>query len=436
MKKLIKPLFVLLVVTFVSLLGGGIFVTKSTRSKVTALRQEIEQKGDPLFLVDFQTEPIEDEVNGYVYLMNTKEDIDSFEEFLTVNINAGSIANFEDPKNLSKSEIETLAKGIDDHRQLFIQLERMAEFQQFRADLDLKKGIGMLTPQYPMCSRIGLALEAKTILDVSQQKGDVALENCIQGLRIARMLMDQTTVMVFSAALGMEYTMIDSAYYVVATTPTSDETRTELARELANSNRRSSLLNSLKMERACGIQTFKDLRESNNTNFGGTNALKQIPGFGLKQAYLNDDETEYIRWMNYAIENPEKTHAERVEFGKQFTRKLDRSDFRFSITKLLGFSWIPLAEAVDHCSAKADCLKVILRLQAEGETALDDLPQDPYTNQPLVTKESSQGWKIYSVGKNLQDDQGDFTKQAFDFSSPPDIGYGPFQAVSADQDEN
>lgn len=436
MKKLIKPLFVLFVVTFVFLLGGGIFVTTSTRSKVIALRQEIEQTGDPLFLVDFQTEPIEDEINGYVHLMNTKEDILSFEKFLIDNFNAGSIANFEDPKILSKSDTETLAKGIDDHRQLFIQLERLAEFQQFRAELDFNQGIGMFIPHHPMCKPIGLALEAKTILDVSQQKGDVALENCIQGLRIARMLMDQTNVMVFSEALGIEYTMVDSAYYVVATTPTSEETRAELARELANSNRRSSLLNSLKMERACGMQTFKDLRESNNTSFDGTNALKQIPGFGLKQAYLNDDETEYILWMNYLIENPEKTHAERVEFGKQLTRRLERSDFRFSITKLLAFPWIPLAEAVDHCSAKADCLQVILRFQAEGETALDDLPKDPYTNQPLVTKTSDQGWKIYSVGKNLQDDQGDFTKQGFDFSSPPDIGYGPFQAVSADEDEN
>ena len=45
---------------------------------------------------------------------------------------------------------------------------------------------------------------------------------------------------------------------------------------------------------------------------------------------------------------------------------------------------------------------------------------DPYTGKPLLTKQTPQGWVVYSVGRNGKDDSGAI-------STPfEDTGAGPF----------
>ena len=434
MKKLIKSLVVLLIVALVVLLIIGVFVTRSTRSKVTALRQEIKRQGDPLYLVDFQSQPIEDDSNFYFHLMNAKGDILSFDDFLQKSLNGGAGADFSDPKNLSEPDVDTLVKGIKDHRDLFVQIERMAACQQHQADLELEKGILVFLPHISLCKSLVRTLEAKIISDVSQQKGDEAIRNCIQGMRISHLLMEEPILISFLSALAMERTMLDSAFYVISTTPTSAEARADLDDEIENSNRRSGMVRALKGERSCGIQTFRDLREGNSDAFEGMPGPKLIPGLGLKQAYLNDDESEYIVLMNATIENVDKSHAERVRFSEQVTKTIEDSGFRFLVTKLIMPAMLATTQAVDLNDAKAASLQVIMRLQTEGKVALDKLPQDPFSGKPLITKQMDQAWTVYSVGKNQKDDQGDVGTPKQHAHQAPDIGYGPIRIDPSGED--
>jgi hypothetical protein len=43
---------------------------------------------------------------------------------------------------------------------------------------------------------------------------------------------------------------------------------------------------------------------------------------------------------------------------------------------------------------------------------------DPFSGKPLQVKRTPEGWLIYSVGKNLQDDGGEFEDAL-------DVGVGP-----------
>ncbi len=436
MKKLIRPLIVMLVVTLVALLATGLFVTRSTRSRVTSLRQEIKQKGDPLYLVDFRAEPIEEDSNFYFHLMNAKEDIVAFDEFLQKSFNGWTGADFRDPKNLAKSDIDTLTKGIDDHKELFAQIDRMANCQQYQADLDFEKGLLVLLHHLTLCKSLTSILEAKTTSDVSQQKGDEAIRNCIRGLRISRLLMNEPILISFLSALAMERKMLDDAFFVISTTPTSLDARADLNREISNSNRKSGMVLALKGERSCGIQTFRDLREGNDNALGGMRVSNQILGFAFKQAYLNDDESQYITVMNNAIKTADKSHAERVRLSEEIINKLEGSTLRFSVTKLILPATLATTEAVDFNTAKARSLQVILRLQTEGQVTLNDLPQDPFSRKPLITKQKDQAWTVYSVGKNQKDDHGDLGTPKQNALQAPDVGYGPIHVVSSGGNAN
>lgn len=436
MKKLIRPLMVMLVVTLVVVLAIGTFVTRSTRSKVTSLRQEIKQEGDPLYLVDFRVDPIENDSNCYFHLMNAKEDILAFDEFLLKSFNGAAGADFRYPKKLVKSDVDTLVKGIEDHRELFDQIERMADCKQYQADLDFEKGYAILLHHIELCRSVTSALKAMIISDVSQQRGDEAIRNCIQGLRISRLLMDEPILISFLYALQMERTMLDGAFYVISNTPTTAEARADLRRAIAGSNRKNGLLLALKGERSCGIQTFRDLREGNDNALGGMRVSNHILGFAFEQAYLNDDESQYITVMNNAIENADKSHPERVRLSEEIIKKLEGSALRFSVTKLILPATLATTEAVDFNTAKARSLQVILRLQAEGQVTLSDLPQDPFSRKPLITKQKDQAWTVYSVGKNQKDDHGDFGTPKQHARQAPDVGYGPIHVVPSGGNAN
>ena len=79
---------------------------------------------------------------------------------------------------------------------------------------------------------------------------------------------------------------------------------------------------------------------------------------------------------------------------------------------------------------------MILRLQAEGQVALNGLPQDPFSGEPLITKQTDQAWTIYSVGKNQKDDDGNFGTPEQNARQAPDVGYGPMNIVTSGQHEN
>ena len=434
MKKVIKILIVGLIFSLVVLLVVGVVGTMSIHSRVNALRQEIKESGDPLYLVDFAAEADEEENNAYFHLMNAKEDLNAFDEFWSNSFSGSSGIDLSDTSNIAKSDLDAIEQAVQGQEDLFAQIERMADCQKYQADIDFSKGISAPLPHIPLLGSVKTLLQAKTVVDVFQQRGDEAIRNCIEGLRISRLQMEEPILVSFLAALSMEGAMLDSAFYVLSSTPTSVEVQADLKREVEASKRGRCAVQALKGERACGIQTFKDLREGDDEAFHGMGAPNLILDFAFKETYLNDDESKFIDVMNIAIKILDKPYAERVRFFEEVVTEVQNSDFRFAVTKLIQPAWFAVGEVVDIQNAKARCLQVILQLQAEGDVALDKLPEDPFSGKSLLALSSEQGWTIYSVGKNQQDDQGDIGMQGQPIRLTPDVGYGPFPVTSSDED--
>ena len=53
----------------------------------------------------------------------------------------------------------------------------------------------------------------------------------------------------------------------------------------------------------------------------------------------------------------------------------------------------------------------------------DDVGIDPFNGKTMIIKKLPEGWLVYSVGENLQDDGGKVEEESD--NKPLDVGFGP-----------
>ena len=85
--------------------------------------------------------------------------------------------------------------------------------------------------------------------------------------------------------------------------------------------------------------------------------------------------------------------------------------------------------------ARVRSLRVLNALQGRVPAGSDKIPKlselglpvettiDPFNGEPLHVKRLPQGWLVYSVGRDLQDDGGDFENNR-------DVGVGPLRPAA------
>jgi hypothetical protein len=85
--------------------------------------------------------------------------------------------------------------------------------------------------------------------------------------------------------------------------------------------------------------------------------------------------------------------------------------------------------------AMVRAIRILSALQKEAPIDSDKIPTmaelglpgevgiDPFNGKPMIIKKLPQGWLVYSVGENLQDDGGKVEEEP---NGPPlDVGFGP-----------
>ena len=428
MKKIAKLLIVLVLLSLLAILITAVAITRSTRSKVTELRQEIQEQGDPLYFSDLTPESIDFEGNAFIPLMEAEEELQAFRDFYMENFDSDS------PEDLSTEQLQVLAKKVEDSAELYTQLDRILACTELEADTDYSAGLDALLNHVEVLRSFSFAIRARTIAYASQQKGDEALQSCIDGMQISRLMKDEYSLVAFLVSINIQRGMSDDAFHVISTTPTSDDARAEMVQELSLTDFRKSLTLALKGERSLGVQTFRDLREGKG-QFASDIAPRIITGIGFGEAYINNDEATYIELINRSIESVNQPYAERKQVAEEIQAELD-GGFGQLLTKLILPAVPSVSESVDAIDAKIRCLQVICRSRTEGDGILQNLPEDPFNNQPVKTSQTADGWIVYSVGLNLQDDGGDLGTPDQNLRETPDIGYGPLPSNSSPAPES
>lgn len=424
--RIIKWLLLIFVATLVV---GGIasaMLTRSTGVTVAELHHEIRKSGDPLYFAEYASEPLADDENAHVHLMNAKPSLYAFDASLLELPSDDFIKGLTVSDEISGQTLDDLAKRLRDHSEFLVHLNRAAQCVRFRSDIDHDAGFGARYDYLPVARVAARALVARAIVMASRGNADEALKSCVIGLRIGQQIHQDPTLIPYLSAVSMQAQMLICAHHVLVTTETSKEVRDEYDQELARIDNSGAMMRALKGERALGIQTFDQIREGQRESLDGTSTPFWISGAGLKQAYINADESAYIRLMNRQIDLVRQPRPERIPVIQSMEAEMQEAGTRNVVTRLLVPALLTATDSMDWLEAMLRCSRVLRSLQEGGEAELEQLPvelrTDPYTEELLRINNQSGGWIIYSVGSNLADDHGDFSTEKSMYDSP-DVGF-------------
>lgn len=408
---------VLVFLSLSAILLAGFFIARTSRSKVMELRQEIRTQGDPLYFKDLAPSSVDFEGNAFIPLMKAKDELTEFRFFCRENF------DFDTPNELSAEQLKTLFEKVEDSAALYEQINQILACTEFEADTDYAAGLDASLEHVEVLRAVADAIRAKTIAYVSNNNGNEALQSCLDGMRISRLMKDDPSLVGLLVSVAIQQQMSDDAFYVLSTCPTSDEVRKNLVQELSLADFKKSLSIALKGERALGVQIFQDLREGKG-QFASDLKPRFSTGIGFWDAYVNNDEATYIQTMNRIIESVDQSHVKQKQLAQKISAELD-DGFGQILTKLILPAVLGVPANVDAINAKIRCLQVVCRSLTEGDGIEEDLPEDPFNAQTLMANKTAAGWLVYSVGLNLQDDGGDLGTPDQNLRETPDIGYGP-----------
>ncbi|MEO1524126.1 MAG: hypothetical protein AAFX06_01760 [Planctomycetota bacterium] len=427
MKRFIQLALVFAVALVLLVFGVSFLFSRSTGSRVSAERAQIKADGDKVLFTEYATDPVPNDDNAFYYLMQLEPYSQGFEKSL-VAIPEFEAADYEivTGSELSPSLIASLEKIVDETEEGFLLVEKAANAKVFRSKIDHSLGFGAELKHGSIFRSAGRMLKTRAVVLASQGKGDEALQNCIDGLNLQRLVVSEPMIVQLLMAISVQDQMLGAAHHVLLSSETSSTKRAELARVLASIDNESELGAALKAERATGLLTFDQLREGTAESIGGSPLPSVLSSNWLGQAYLNDDEAEYIRIMNQSIALVGRPRNERKPIEDEIEAELSKGGFRKVVTRMLVPALTQIARAQEVADTKLRCLRVYLQLLEDGNAdSIEGVVSiDPISRQPLIIKKQPEGWLVYGVGENEKDDGGDFDQDPTTFRTF-DIGFGP-----------
>jgi hypothetical protein len=247
---------------------------------------------------------------------------------------------------------------------------------------------------------------------------DQAVERGIQIYRLDRLYESEPTLVAFLIAIAVRGVVADQMYDALAAGPVSPELLAELDQELARQDDPARLVHALKSERAIGA--------------GFTNVVLGQPYPFLAHTFgwvLKSYQIGVVDYMDECLVLAGRPwHEARAKFGP--------ADKTPPVTGhgVLADLLTPALRAVFVANARSLAVSRALRVhialrqfaekngrEAKGLEELGlqkEVTMDPYSDEPLILDHTEDGWMIYSVMENGEDDGGDF-KQLKDYGLAP-----------------
>ncbi|MGI9444033.1 MAG: hypothetical protein ACR2N1_16305 [Rubripirellula sp.] len=432
MKKFLLVSAAILALLFICGLAGSSWLANSTGKQLKKLRTEISDAGDPIYYTDYGTEPVPEQKNAFVLLSEAEAGIDAYSELVRSLEAENESTNSGIEQSKSPLRLKQQKTFFAENSELFDLLKRASQRQSFQTDIDRSQGFGASTAHAETSRRAIEMLADKASMLASNGEGDAAIEVCLTGYRILHLTEQEKFLVGFLIeCVGLEE-LGKAVQQTLTTCEVSEPMLDALDTQLQQFNLNTNLTNTIKVERATGIQSFQEFHQASKSS-----DENQIPipaffaGTNIGKAYFNDDESAYIEYMNECISMVNQTKTLRDQRMDVLIKNLSASSYLKTVSKLITPDMTSIFDAKDDAIARVRALRISLALQRQPDLPVKSLPaeirEDPYTSTNMISSKTSDGWLIYSVGRNLKDDSGTLTPIA-PSQRPLDVGYGPTSA--------
>ncbi len=351
---------------------------------------KLQQAGQPLSIKDLKPKDISKQDNGAAMIKDVSGSV--------LEIDMAFAESFEFDQPASAEFVHKFDELVAKNPGIFAQLKLAAEAPKFQLDLNFNlkpqefvQQISKRTVQFRSIGRV-LLYRSKVQLARGDRAGAVATANTI--LKIGQRFGENTGLIGYLTSLAVKGMGLHQINMIMQSGDLKPETRTSIESELARLDTLQPFHPALVSERAIGLSMLKDQ--------GLTVAIFRIE--------------PYLKTVGKAIENCQKTIYEQRQIVDD--------------TGMTAAMILPAIEqsrgASNRVLAQVRALRIINALQGSmaNEPTLEslDLPKttkiDPYSGDPMIVFKSESGWTVYSIGRNLKDDEGTFEPEL-------DFGFGP-----------
>jgi HAMP domain-containing protein len=416
MKKLRKILKVTLIavgaLVALALIVNAVLVW-ITGSRLEAKLRALREAGDPVALQDLARPPIPADQNAATYLRRAQDDIKAINKELAPVYERMSKAN-DKP---SAEDNKAIRAALAAYPRLFPLLEQAAACPDSNSDPDCTSGTqaflsGQLRQVQDLWRGAVHLLAERSRLEVLDGQRDEALHDAVTILRLGRHLGHEPMLITHLVVCACQAAGVDAANRALRSGPVSAKVGADLDAELARADSSAAYVQSLKGERAYGLEACRN----------------DFPIFWVNRAYWNNDECFYLDLIAQNIALTSQTYAEARQ--TLLRMQVESQSWLHPMSRSLIPALGKVNEADIRTRALVRCLRVLNALQqrpaSPGATQpkLEDLGLpveatiDPFNGSPLHLKMEGGGWIIYATGTNLIDDGGQLEERK-------DVGLGP-----------
>ena len=366
-------------------------LTNRVEERIASLKAE----GQPVTIADVSSKAASPDDDAAAILQEVSEDIE------TVALALAPFWDADRPPwgHLNDADRETIRAVFDAHPDLIPTLERAARASEYRVVIPSTRPPLAVLPHVQFLRSIGRILSTRAMLFHADGKPDEALDTCVTLLQLCRHFDQEPALISHLVAIACRSIAVEAANAILRGEGVSQAARANLEAELARHDMPAAYRDALVEERAVGIASFRQ-------------HLDRIGYLPVRVIFLND-MSDYLDLMGRQIETAQAPYHVAVK------QLIDTKDLGL----LTSLSVPPLGqtrEATARSIAKLRCLRILNAMASRSDVAEDasldelDLPAevltDPFTGDPLLLKQTEEGWIVYSVGADGKDDGGDLRK--------------------------
>lgn len=408
---LLLPFGVVVVVALLWVLVGDVL----DRVRLARQRAAMAAAGEPSTFAELVPAAVEPELNAAVLLDEVRGATDAIDLEIAEEIaklTPEEIGEYE-ANRPPKSALAILRAAFARHPEVGDSLIAASHCPQFRPALDYDEASEIFWTQFleelkRQRSAIRVLGEQVTLqLADGDQAG--ALETSLAMHRLARLTESNPTLVGQLVTFALKGLAARTSHRVLLAGPMSADAHARLEEELARDDSVESFRRMLRGERLRAMDRFDE-----------------AIGISAPLAWMLSvfvDESEYIDFINLAIDragDPCRNATFDVEAAWRDAGM---------VTREIAPSITPSLTSLARVQAELRCLRVLNQLMAQdpdGSKGLTidqlglpaDAILDPFDGNRLLVKHTAEGWTVYSVGQNYQDDDGKLD----DLS---DVGLGP-----------
>ncbi len=394
-----------------------------TGRQLRAAYAAVAEAGRPMTAEEIIPAPVPEEDNGALLYKKAFALLEVLEPEDWFDVHSGT-AETNAPPAEAMSAARTFIDDADTARLLEL-IAEAAEKPACRFERDWSAGAAMLLPDCAAMRNITRLLYVKSLVEAHDNDGAAAGRSLAIGLRTADAYRDEPILigqLVRTSQIGM---MLDAVAMVLARTELPDSAAAALTRQIREMKGSRGFVRSMDGERlllgewAFGLFTTAEgaatLAKMSDEDLASVHMRRY--GSWIAKSWLQADHAAYIRLMLRMTEEgakpPHEARWEKFDIEDQFPRYC-------ILTSLL----LPALNSAANVAAAgearlgiADAAIAVKRHRARhgaypescemvDKELLPAWPMDPFSGKPLVYGPSEKGFRIYSIGINRKDDEG------------------------------